>query len=113
MFQVTGDVINQSGMSYEERFDYLAGSEALLHRLMPLGVMSKADFDRGVVGTTLRALPTPSKPRTGRHELIWTKENGDPYGPGETRRPAFMCNEWTSHYAIPTLRDAHVLRDSM
>jgi hypothetical protein len=121
MFQVIGDIISQSGMRYEERIDYLPGSEAPLHRSALIGVISKTDFDRGVVSTILKALPTPSKqqglnfwekdPQTGRHELIWTKANGDPYGPGETRRPTFKCNEWTSQYAIPALRDARVLRD--
>jgi hypothetical protein len=123
MFQVTGDVISQHGMRYEERFDYRPGSEAPLHRLTQIGVVSKADFERGVVGRILSGLPTPSKqqgldfwetdPKTGRHELIWTKQNGDPYGPGDTRRPVFKCNEWTSRCAIPALRDAHVLRDSL
>ena len=123
MFQVTGDVISQSGMRYEEKVDYLPGSEAPLHRSTLIGVILKSDFDRGIVSTILSSLPTPSKqqglnfwekdPQTGRHELIWTKENGDPYGPGETRKPTFKCNEWTSQYAIPALRDAGVLRDSM
>jgi hypothetical protein len=121
MFQVTGDIISQNGMRYEEKSDYLPGSEAPLHRSILIGVISKTDFDRGVVSTILSSLPTPSKqqglnfwnkdPQTGRHELIWTKANGDPYGPGETRRPTFKCNEWTSQYAIPALRDAGVLRD--
>jgi hypothetical protein len=123
MFQVTGDVISQNGMRYEERVDYLPGSEAPLHRSTLIGVMLKCDFDRGIASTIVSSLPTPSKqqglnfwekdPQTGRHELIWTKENGDPYGPGETRRPTFKCNEWTSQYAVPALRDAGVLRDSM
>jgi hypothetical protein len=123
MFQVTGDVISQNGMRYEERVDYLPGSEAPLHRSTPIGVILKSDFDRGIVSTIVSSLPTPSKqqglnfwekdPQTGRHELIWTKENGDPYGPGETRKPTFKCNEWTSQYAVPALRDAGVLRDSM
>ena len=122
MFQVTGDVISQNGMRYEERVDYRPGSEAPLHRLTQIGVISKADFDAGVVGRILSGLPTPSKQqglnfwekdsKTGRHELIWTKENGEPYGPGETRRPTFKCNEWTSQYAIPALRNAGVLRAS-
>jgi hypothetical protein len=122
MFQVTGDVISQNGMRYEERVDYRPGSEAPLHRLTQISVISKADFDAGVVGRILSGLPTPSKQqglnfwekdsKTGRHELIWTKENGDPYGPGETRRPTFKCNEWTSQYAIPALRNAGVLRAS-
>jgi hypothetical protein len=121
MFQVTGDVISQNGMRYEEKADYLPGSEAPLHRSTLIGVISKSDFDREVVSTILSSLPTPSKqqglnfwekdPQTSRHELIWTKANGDPYSPGETRRPTFKCNEWTSQYAIPALRDARVLRD--
>jgi len=121
MFQVTGDIISQNGMRYEEKSDYLPGSEAPLHSSILIGVISRTDFDRGVVSTILKALPTPSKqqglnfwetdPQTGRHELIWTKANGDPYGPGETRRPTFKCNEWTSQYAIPALRDARILRD--
>lgn len=122
MYQVTGDVISQSGMRYEEKPNYLPGSEAPLHRLTPIGVISEADFDRGVVSTILSSLPTPSKqqginfwekdPQTGRHELIWTREDGEPYGPSETRRPTFKCNEWTSQYAVPELRRANVLRDS-
>jgi hypothetical protein len=80
MFQVTGDVISQNGMRYEERVDYLPGSEAPLHRSTLIGVISKSDFDRGIVSKILRALPTPSKqqglnfwekdPQTGRHEFI-------------------------------------------
>lgn len=61
MFQVTGDVISQNGMRFEERVDYLPGSEAPLHRSTQIGVISKADFDRGVVSRILSSLPTPSK----------------------------------------------------
>lgn len=122
MYQVTGDVISQNGMRYEEKADYLPSSEARLHHSTPIGVISTADYDGGVVTAILSALPTPSKqqgisfweadPQTGRHELIWTKENGEPYGPAETRRPTFKCNEWTSLHAIPALRDAGILRDT-
>jgi hypothetical protein len=86
-------------------------------------VISKPDFDRGVVGRSLSGLPTPSKqqglnfwetdPKTGRHEVIWTKENGELYGAGEVRRPVFKCGEWTGEFAIPALGDAGVLRDAM
>jgi hypothetical protein len=123
MFQVTGDVISQSGMKYEEKLNYRPGSEAPLHASTQIGVVSKADFDRGVVGRILSALPTPSKQqglnfwekdsRTGRYEIIWTKEDGELYGDGEMRRPVFKCNEWTGGFAIPALRDAGVLRDAM
>ena len=39
MHQVTGDVISQNGTRYEEKADYLPGSEAPLHRLIPIGVI--------------------------------------------------------------------------
>jgi hypothetical protein len=123
LFQVTGDILGQNGMRYEEKPNYLPGSEAPLHRSTFIGVISKSDFDRGVVGIILSSLPTPTKqqghnfwekdPQTGRHKLIWTRQNGDRYGPGEARRATFKCNEWTSQHAIPALRDADVLKDSM
>jgi hypothetical protein len=123
LFQVTGDIISSSGMKYEEKTNYLPGSEAPLHASTLIGVTSKADFDRGVVGRILSALPTPSKQqglnfwakdsRTGRHEVVWTKENGELYGDGEVRRRVFKCNEWTGEVAVPALRGAGVLRDAM
>jgi hypothetical protein len=45
MFQVTGDVIGQNGMRYEERVDFLPGSEAPLRRSTLIGVISESDFD--------------------------------------------------------------------
>ncbi|WEW60030.1 hypothetical protein PRK78_005513 [Emydomyces testavorans] len=124
VFHVTGDILAASGMRYEERPNYKPEEDSVhLHSLPQIGWVLAADFHSGRISTILRALPTPTKqqginfwetdPVTGRHEIIWTKENGDRYEPGEQRRPIFKCNEWTNLYAIPALRDAGVLRDDV
>lgn len=122
MFHVTGDVIAASGMRYEEKDNYCPEQSKRLHRTIQIGCVAKADHDSGRISIVLQALPTPSKQQglnfwernavTKRHDIIWTKENGDPYGPGEERRRTFKCNEWTSLYAIPALRNAGILRNS-
>ena len=121
-FHVTGKIIAASGMRYEEKENFIPGVSdgAHLHKVTQVGWISKADF-HGRVSSILRALPTPPKqqglifcekdPVTGRYEIIWTKEDGERYGPDEQRRPVFKCNEWTHQYAIPALRNAGVLRD--
>ncbi|EGE08924.1 hypothetical protein TEQG_07879 [Trichophyton equinum CBS 127.97] len=115
LFHVTGDIIAASGMRYEEReFDREMESE-YLHNFPQIGLVSRADFHSGKVGAILKELPRPTKqqvdPTTGRHEIIWTKQDGERYGPDEQRRPIFKCNEWTRQYAIPALREAGVLLD--
>lgn len=122
LFHVTGDIIAASGMMYQERGNFTPGASAQLHRTTQIGWVLKADYDSGKIGTILRALPTPTKqqglnfweinPVTGKHDIIWTKENGERYGPGEQRRPTFKRNEWKNLYASPALRNAGVLRDS-
>lgn len=123
LFHVTGDIIAASGMRYDERRNFIPGASAPLHRITQIGWILKADYDSGRISTILQTLPTPPKqqginfwepdPVTGRHDLIWTKENRERYGPDERRRPTFKCNEWTAQYAIPALRNAGVLRDSI
>ncbi|KAL3474391.1 hypothetical protein BJX99DRAFT_178167 [Aspergillus californicus] len=120
MFHVTGDIIAASGMRYEERRGFTLDQSARLHKATHIGWVRKADCEFGNIGTILRALPKPTKqqginfweadPVTGNHEIVWTKENGELYGPGEERRPVFKCNEWTSQYAVPALRNAELLR---
>lgn len=120
LFHVTGDVIAAGGMRYEERDDFVLGPATYLHRYTQLGCVLKADYHSGKISTILRTLPVPTKqqginfwekdPVTGRHEIIWTKENGERYGPGEQRRPILKCNEWMDLYAIPALCDAGLLR---
>lgn len=118
-FHVTGDIIANGGMRYEEKRGYQPGASGRLYRNTHIGWVLKRQHDSGSIGAVLRALPKPTKqqginfwekdPRTGRHEIIWTKENGDRYGPNEQRRPVFKCNEWTAGYAIPTLRSRGIL----
>ncbi|GBF59831.1 hypothetical protein TMEN_2226 [Trichophyton mentagrophytes] len=121
LFHVTGDIITASGMRYEEReFDREMESE-YLHNFPQIGLVSRADFHSGKIGAILKELPRPTKqqginfwevdPTTGRHEIIWTRQDGERYGPDEQRRPIFKCNEWTRQYAIPALREAGVLLD--
>ncbi|KAL4779242.1 hypothetical protein BJX76DRAFT_365454 [Aspergillus varians] len=120
LFHVTGDVIAASGMRYEERDGYIPADSVHLHAYTQIGWVLQADYHSGRISNILRALPRPTKqqginfwetdPVTGRHEIIWTKENGERYGPGEQRRPVFKCNEWTHQYAIPKLRDEGVLK---
>ncbi|KAJ0422344.1 hypothetical protein BJY00DRAFT_73786 [Aspergillus carlsbadensis] len=119
MFHVTGDVIAPSGMQYDEKTRYSALNSANLYKCPQIGWIRKADFDAGRVSAILSALPTPTKQqglnfwgtghRTGYTEYIWTKENGEPYKPGEERRPVIKCNEWTHQLAIPALTDAGIL----
>lgn len=125
LFHVTGDIIAANGMIYEERENYVAEELAYLYRYddTQIGWVLKADYHLGRISSILRALPKPTKqqginfwekdPVTGRHEIIWTKEDGERYGPGEQRRPVFKCNEWTDQHAVPALRQAGVLRDSV
>lgn len=121
LFHVTGDVIAASGMRYEERDNYAPAESRHLHRYTQIGWVLQDDYYSGRISAILRALPRPTKqqginfweanPVTGRHDIIWTKEDGEPYRPGEERRPIFKCNEWTNQYAIPALRNAEVLRN--
>lgn len=127
MFHVTGDIIAPSGMRFEVKEGYAAwASDHLhprigdhLHSYPQIGWVRRADFESGRIEDILRALPTPTKqqglnfwgkgPSSGFHEYIWTKENGNPYGPGEQRRPIMKCNEWTHELAIPALIKAGIL----
>lgn len=121
LFHVTGDIMAATGMIYQERGGYVPGVSALLYRNTEIGWVSKDDYHSGKFSTILRALPRPTKqqginfweidPITRKHEIIWTKEDGERYEPGEQRRPIFKCNEWTNLHAIPALRAAGVLRD--
>lgn len=120
MFHVTGDIIAPSGMRFETKEGYAAQASAHLHSYAQIGWVRRTDFDSGRIKAMLRALPTPTKqqglnfwgkgPSSGYHEYIWTKTNGEPYGPGEQRRPIIKCNEWTHQLAIPTLMNADILR---
>ncbi|KAF3490593.1 uncharacterized protein GIQ15_00110 [Arthroderma uncinatum] len=122
LFHVTGDVIGANGMRYEERENVIEKDSIHLHAFPQVGWVLKADFESGRISTILQALPRPTKqqginfwevdPITGRHEIIWTRQDGERYGPGEQQRPIFKCNEWTHQYAIPALRDAGILHDS-
>ncbi|KAK2767025.1 hypothetical protein FQN54_006343 [Arachnomyces sp. PD_36] len=125
LFHVTGDVIAANGMWYEERQYHAARDLTETHRYddTQIGWVLRADYDSGRIGSVLRALPRPTKqqginfweidPVTGRHEIIWTKENGERYAPGEERRPVFKCNEWTNRLAAPALRETGILRDAV
>jgi hypothetical protein len=114
LFHVTGDVIAGSGMIYEERDNYAPTKEEHFVRSPQIGWILKTDYHSGRFSNILRALPRPTKqqglnfwkpdPNHRRTEIIWTKENGEPYGPGEERRPVMKCNEWTEQLAIPKLR---------
>lgn len=120
MFHVTGDIIAASGMRFELKEGYSPLASAHLRSCPQIGWVRRADLDSGRIEAMLRALPTPTKqqglnfwgkgPSSGYHEYIWTKENGEPYGPTEPRRPIIKCNEWTHQLAIPTLVNAGVLR---
>lgn len=119
MFHVTGDIIAASGMRYEEKRAYQPSVSARLHSNTQIGWVLREDYDKGLIGSILRALPTPPKqqglnfwernPVTGRHDLIWTKANGNPYGPNEQRPAIFKCNEWTENGAIRILRQRGIL----
>jgi hypothetical protein len=123
MFHVTGDIIGASGMRYEEKTNYKASKSSHLRSYEQIGWVLPADFHSGNISNILRALPTPTKqqginfwevnPVTLKHEIIWTKEDGERYGPGEQRRPTFKCNEWVKLHAIPALRNSGVLRSSV
>lgn len=123
LFHVTGDVISANGMRYEEKADFAPGESARLHKSTRLGWVLKDDYHSGRIGAILQALPRPTKqqginfwepnPITGEHDIIWTKQNGERYGPGEQRRPTFKCNEWTHQHAIPALLNAGILRTSI
>jgi hypothetical protein len=120
MFHVTGDIIAASGMRFELKIGYAAWASVHLHSYPQIGWVRRADFESGRIEAMLRALPTPTRqqglnfwgkgPSSGYHEYIWTKENGEPYGPGEQRRPIIKCNEWTHQLAIPALINAGILR---
>ncbi|KAF2220391.1 hypothetical protein BDZ85DRAFT_180444, partial [Elsinoe ampelina] len=119
MFHVTGDVISSKGMYYQERWTTNPRNDRFFHRLTPLGWVDKTDYDSGRIGEVLKALPTPPKQQgldfwAKKEEgqptpMIWTKENGEPYAPGEERRPVFKCNEWLSQCALPALREAGLI----
>lgn len=119
LFNVTGDIIAASGMRYEVKESWTPGQDGPVHRITQLGWVRRADFDSGAVGEVLRGLPKPTRQQginfwevdagTGRHELVWTKESGELYGPGEKKRAVFKCNEWTAEYAIPALRSSGIL----
>lgn len=123
LFHVTGDVIAARGMRFEVKVDYDALESGHLYKYTKLGWVLEADYKSGRIRALLEALPTPTKqqginfwernPETGNHDIIWTKENGDRYGPGEQRRPTFKCNEWTRDHAVPALRAAGILRSSI
>ncbi|EGC48879.1 conserved hypothetical protein [Histoplasma capsulatum var. duboisii H88] len=121
LFHVTGDIIAAGGMRYEEKDNYTPEVTAGLNRSVLIGWVLKADYDSGRISTILKALPTPPKQQglnfwaePGRMtEMIWTKENGERYGPDEQRLPIFKCNEWTNNHAIPALREAGILRESV
>ncbi|EGP89001.1 uncharacterized protein MYCGRDRAFT_18838, partial [Zymoseptoria tritici IPO323] len=118
MFHVTGDIIAQSGMRYEEKENWVPGQSARLHRITPIGFVNEDDVDSDKISSVLRSLPTPTKQQgvnfwkrssePGAIEIIWTKEDGEPYGAGEGRRPVIKCNEWTD-LAIQTLRSRGLL----
>lgn len=122
MFHVTGDIIAQSGMRYEEKENWAPGQSARLHRITPIGFVLEDDVDSDKISSVLRSLPTPTKQQgvnfwkrssePGAIEIIWTKEDGEPYGAGEGRRPVIKCNEWTD-LAIHTLRSRGFLRASV
>ncbi|KKZ60747.1 hypothetical protein EMCG_04596 [[Emmonsia] crescens] len=121
LFHVTGDIIAANGMRYEEKSSYTPTLSQYLHKSEQIGWIIPAHFHSKRISAILENLPTPSKqqginfwepdPDTGLHPIIWTKENGDRYGPGEKRRPIIKCNEWTNLTAIPALRTAGVLHD--
>lgn len=102
------------------RDNYAPVDFAHLHKYTQIGWDLKADYHSGRISTILRSLPTPTKqqglnfwesnPITRVHDITWTKENGERYGPGEQRRPIFKCNEWTNLHLIPALRAAGGLR---
>ncbi|RDW90430.1 uncharacterized protein DSM5745_02205 [Aspergillus mulundensis] len=121
LFHVTGDVIAAGGMRYEAKDGYDPLSSRHFHAMPFVGWVRKDDYHSGRIDSVLRALPRPTKQQglnfwqkkedpTEETEMIWTKQNGDPYKPGEPRRPIFKCNEWTHQYAVPALRNAGILR---
>lgn len=122
LFHVTGDVIAARGMRYEQRDDWTPGDSGPLHNLTFLGYVRKEEYESGRLGRVLKELPTPPKqqginfwekdPVTGRHELIWTQEDGELYGSGEERRKVFKCNEWSAA-AVEKLKEVGLLKDEM
>lgn len=119
LFQVTGDVIAASGMRFDVKENYRPTEDGYFHRMEQVGCIHKADFPR--VRAILEALPTPpkqqgidfwSKGSPTWNQIVWTKENGDLYGPGEQRRPIMKCNEWTHQLAIPKLQMEGILHSS-
>ncbi|KAK2803432.1 hypothetical protein FQN51_003539 [Onygenales sp. PD_10] len=125
LFHVTGDIISANGMYYEERKDYAPSLSQHLFRTTHIGWVRQADIHSGKISAILRGLPTPTKqqgldfwskeknPVTKHTDIIWTRQDGERYGPGEQRRPVFKCNEWTHQHAIPALRAAGILHDSI
>ncbi|OQE37722.1 hypothetical protein PENCOP_c009G08232 [Penicillium coprophilum] len=115
-FNVTGDIIAQSGMRFEVKDDYIPATTEYFHKTTEIGWIRKADFSR--IRDILEALPRPTKQQgldfwsmdpAKRNKLTWTKQNGELYGPGEQRRPIIKCNEWTHQLAIPKLRHEGIL----
>ncbi|KAJ5158732.1 Transcription factor [Penicillium coprophilum] len=93
-FNVTGDIIAQSGMRFEVKDDYIPTTAEYFYRTTEIGWIRKADFPR--IRDILEALPRPTKQQgldfwsmdpAKRNKLTWTKQNGELYGPGEQRRP--------------------------
>ncbi|KAK2800969.1 hypothetical protein FQN50_007944 [Emmonsiellopsis sp. PD_5] len=125
LFHVTGDIISANGMYYEERKDYAPSLSEHLFRNTQIGWVRKDDIHSGKITAILRGLPTPPRqqgldfwdkekdPVTKQTKIIWMRQDGERYGPGEQRRPVFKCNEWIHQYAIPALRAAGVLHDSI
>ncbi|KAI1937896.1 hypothetical protein LOZ52_006656 [Ophidiomyces ophidiicola] len=123
LFHVTGDIISALGMRYERRDNFFPDKTTHLHRYLQIGWARKADFDLGSFDNILQALPRPTRqqginfwekdPVTNRHEIIWVRQDGERYEPGEVRRPIFKCNEWVHQHAIPALRNAGVLRSDV
>lgn len=105
-------------MWFEVKDNYSPGADRGFYKTTVIGWVRKADYPR--IKGILEALPTPTKQQgidfwskgdPGKwNKLVWTKENGDLYGPGEQRRPVMKCNEWTHQIAIPELQDKGTLR---
>ncbi|KAJ5767629.1 hypothetical protein N7533_000212 [Penicillium manginii] len=116
LFNVTGDIIANSGMRFEVKESYVPGADRYFHRTTQIGWIHKTDYP--IVKEILEALPRPTKQQgldfwskdpAQRNKMTWTKQNGDIYAPDEPRRPIVKCNEWTHQLAIPKLQDEGIL----